>query len=212
MKLLMPGLHRSGKKADWATRSRRRWSVWQKIASGSGGVLTPGNLITLVGFGLVVLGLVMVIKEHYLVAFLMIVAGRSCDLLDGWLAERTHTKSPLGEVLDSTFDKLGTGLGLVVLTVVGIVPLIATLAILVPQLIIGGLSLVQLLRGSRLHPTRLGKISMALAWFGLGFFVLNRAFGWSETSVLGLFSYANCLASSALAAKVVTVYARRVLS
>lgn len=191
-------MHRAGKKADWATVPRRRWNVWQQLAANSGGLLTAGNVLTLAGFGLVVIGLAMAVAELYWLAFGFITLGRICDVLDGWAANATKTKSPLGEFLDTAADKLETGLTLAVLLVVGLLPMIAAMLIFVPQATIAIVSFIAWSRGYHVHPSRLGKLSMAAAWLGLGAFILVVAADW-EASVASGLAYALCGAAAILA-------------
>lgn len=190
-------LHRSGKKADWDKVSRRQWNVWQRFAGNSGGALTLGNAFTVGGLSLVLVGLSLVLSEAYGWGFGFIVVGRLCDLADGWLADRTHTKSPLGEMLDSVADKLATGISLVVLVIADVVPMVVALLILATQLVIVALFFVRRFQGRRLPPSRLGKISMASAWVGLGMFVAAMALSGVSadlaTNVAYVFSYASCL-------------------
>ena len=168
-------LHRAGRRPDWLEVSREHWNVWQRIAYRSHGVVTIGNVLTAVGFVLVLVGLVVVTQEQYWQALWLIAVGRACDILDGWAAHRTRTKSPLGEVLDSTADKLGTGLALLVLAWVGILPVFAILAVAVPQALIVIIAAQRLRAGRRIQPSRLGKLSMAAAWLAMGMFVYAAA-------------------------------------
>lgn len=66
-------------------------------------VMSPANAISAVGFGLTVLGTAHVDR---LSGVAMIGVGRTLDLVDGYVARRTHT-SEFGAVVDATFDKLG---------------------------------------------------------------------------------------------------------
>jgi phosphatidylglycerophosphate synthase len=200
-------LHRAGKKADWAKVSRRRWNMWQQLAGNSAGVLTLGNTLTVAGFCLVIWGLAMAISEMYWSAFVFIGAGRICDLLDGWLADRTKTKSPLGELLDSTADKLETAIALAVLTFTGLLPLPAAGLIFLPQSAIALLAFARWLQGRRLQPTRPGKVGMAVVWLGLGLFILAAATDWMPALVVVL-AYICCAISAILAVAVLSGYSR----
>lgn len=170
-------LHRSGREPDWQARPRRRWNRWQRTAAGTGGVLTIGNVLTIIGFIAVVAGLVLIAQRQYVVGLTLVAAGRLCDLLDGWLADRTGTKSPLGETFDATADKLETAAALIILTAAGIVPWGVSLALFLAQLMISLVAMAAVRRGVRLHPSRLGKLGMASAWLALGGFVLMRIEG-----------------------------------
>ena len=166
------GLHRSGKKSDWAKVSPRQWNIWQRLAGNTGGALTLGNIFTLAGLSLVLLGLSMILAEMYGWGLMLVVVGRLCDLADGWLADQTHTKSPLGEALDSSADKVATAVTLGVLVVADILPWQMALAILTTQLAVVAVFFIYRIGGRRLHPSRIGKLSMAMVWLGLTAFIL----------------------------------------
>jgi phosphatidylglycerophosphate synthase len=168
-------MHRVGKRADWQKVANRQRNPWQRLADKTSGVITIGNALTIIGFALVVAGLAALAREHYWLAVGLLFVGRSCDLLDGWAASMTGTKSPLGEKLDAGFDKLATVLTLTVLLLIGIVPWLAVALIAVPHIAIAAVSAMVLSRGKLLHPSRWGKNSMAAAWLSLGSFVLWTA-------------------------------------
>jgi phosphatidylglycerophosphate synthase len=202
-------LHRVGKKADWQAISSRRRNSWQRLAAASGGLLTLGNLLTVVGFILVVAGLWAVARQQYWWALVLLAVGRGCDLLDGLLADRTGTKSPLGEKMDASVDKLETGLALIVLLATGLVPWLAVWAVLLPHAAIAIMSMLVVSRGSVLHPSRLGKYSMAAAWFGLGSFVLWRALDVASQGWARLVAYALVTVSVALGWLALAGYGRQ---
>jgi cardiolipin synthase (CMP-forming) len=173
-------LHRSGRKSDWAKRPRKRWNEWQKLAAFTGGTVTIGNVFTAIGLVGVMAGLYLVTRHMYVAALLLIAAGRFCDLLDGWLADATGTKSPLGEKLDASVDKIETALTIIVLVLASVVPLWAAIAISVPQLAIALLAYAAIRRGKSFHPSRTGKLGMALVWLSLAGFVLMRVLSGSH--------------------------------
>jgi phosphatidylglycerophosphate synthase len=203
------GLHRVGKKSDWDKTSHERWNIWQRLAGSTGGTFTIGNIFTFVGLGLVILGLIMIMSEMYGWGFVCIAAGRLCDLADGWLANYTKTKSPLGESLDSGADKVGTASTLIVLGLLGIVPWLIVLGIFVTQLALACFALLRWLQGKRLHPSRLGKYSMATAWFGLGAFVLSMVASGTTYDWLQAVAYILCGASGLMALVALVRYIRR---
>lgn len=192
------GLHRSGGQAQWDTLAASRWNAWQRLAAQTHGVITPGNILTVSGFALTTAGLVAVTKEHYWLGLGGIGIGRLFDVADGWAAERTGTKSPLGESLDAVCDKLATALAVLALLVTGIIPWWVLLIVLLPHLAISAIAAVWLAHGQHLHPSRRGKLSMALAWAGLGGLVLATALHQQSTQLLGSISYALLAASVVL--------------
>ena len=113
-------LHHSSGRPDWeATRPTERNS-WQRLAARSHGWLAPANGLTLVGFGLVLGGSGYIFAHAYWWGLMLMLGGRLLDIADGWVAERTGTKSPLGEALDAGLDKVGGILALAVLVVTGV--------------------------------------------------------------------------------------------
>lgn len=169
-------LHRSNNKPDWELMDASDRNVWQRIAAVTTGIVTPGNVVTFIGILLVVVGLFEILKENYWWGSALIIVGRLCDLLDGWLAESTQTKSPLGELLDASIDKLGTILTIVVFYVAALAPWLLLTALLLPHIWIAVIAFMARRKNEQLHPSRLGKISMALLWAALFGFVLVRAF------------------------------------
>ncbi len=167
-------LHRSNSKPDWAKRPRKRWNSWQKAAAYTGGTVTIGNAVTAIGFIGVLIGLYLIIRHHYVAGLITIAAGRLCDVLDGWLADLTGTKSPLGEKLDAGFDKLGTALTVIVLVIVGVIPVWATITLALPQLAIGIVAYRALRINSTFHPSKAGKLSMTFVWLAIGGHVLTH--------------------------------------
>src|SRR5665809_45000 len=76
--------------------------------------LTP-NAISLTGFGLCVLGAVLVWQDEYFLGGLAFVIGSVCDTLDGRYSRMSGKGTPFGAFLDSTLDRIEEG---VVLTAV----------------------------------------------------------------------------------------------
>lgn len=179
-------LHRTTGKPDWETTDVTQQNLWQRWAAQTNGLVTLGNILTIVGFGVVVVGLVALLQHHYWAGVIGLVTGRLCDIADGWLAELTGTKSPLGELLDAGLDKLGTILTIVVFFVAGVAPWWIVGALLLPHGIISIITIRALGKNIRLHPSRLGKLSMAVAWISLVGLVLVQATNTTSTSSLGL--------------------------
>jgi cardiolipin synthase len=183
-------LHRTLGKPDWQSVPLSSRSVWQQTAASTGGFATPGNVLTTFGLGAVVTGLLFVSGKHYPAALALVTCGRLLDLADGWIADRTGTKGPVGEVFDASADKLATLLTIIVLGVTGLAPLWTLLVLLVPQLAVAVLSLALRQRGHALHPSLLGKFSMAALWASLLLFLAATA-----TGDIGWLTYAACAAA-----------------
>jgi len=68
--------------------------------------LTP-NMLTLIGFGIAIVGAYLAAIQLWLPAGLVIGFGAAFDLFDGALARATGKSSKLGAFMDSTFDRAG---------------------------------------------------------------------------------------------------------
>ena len=68
--------------------------------------LTP-NMLTLIGFGISIIGAVVVASQAWLVGAFIVLFGAVFDLFDGALARATGKTSKLGAFLDSVFDRAG---------------------------------------------------------------------------------------------------------
>lgn len=164
-------LHRAGNQADWTNTPKTSQNSWQRLAAQTDGVITPGNILTIAGLVLICIGAWMLFIDQFLAAFVCVAIGRFFDIADGWAAENTKTKSPLGESLDAGFDKLSMLIMLIAFAVADIAPLWLLALLLIPHVVITVVSGVALTKQQRLHPSRLGKASTAVAWLGLICFV-----------------------------------------
>ncbi len=99
-------LHTPHTYPDWKT-DPKALSFWQRIALQTNGILTPGNILSIIGVVLVGWGAWLLgANEHWLLGIAFVVSGRFFDVLDGYVAEITHTKSRLGGAVDVICDKL----------------------------------------------------------------------------------------------------------
>jgi phosphatidylglycerophosphate synthase len=165
-------LHRIEGDAEWVTVPAAQRNVWQRTAAATIGVVTIGNFFSLLGLASVPYGLWLIAQQRYVAGIAVLTFGRICDLLDGWLADKTGTKSPLGERIDAAFDKISLGLVLLVLLVSGILPWWALVLLILPHLIVAFLAVIAWRRGQVLHPSRTGKLSMALVWVVIAAFIV----------------------------------------
>ncbi len=178
-------LHRADVKPDWLNVPVKNRSSIQKLAFVTSGVITPGNIATIIGFVMVLIGLWLIAEQDYLTGLCLLAVGRSFDVLDGYLAELTATKSPLGEKLDAGFDKLGTFLTLVVFGVHQLAPWWVLVALALPHAVISLIILRALSQRIVIHPSRIGKLSMATAWVGLVGLVAAKVVDAGSVGLLG---------------------------
>ena len=81
--------------------------IFEPIALGMGRLgLTPDGL-TLIGFGITVVGAALLAAQLWLVGGLVVFIGGVFDMFDGTLARATGKVSNLGAFMDSVFDRWG---------------------------------------------------------------------------------------------------------
>ena len=170
-------LHRTSGVPDWELVAPNARNGFQAIAAATRGIITPANVITSIGLMLVCAGLVALMNQLYWEGLGLLVIGRLLDVVDGIVAEATLTKSPLGEIFDAVADKVGTLLTIIVLFAAAISYWWVLVALLVPQAIIPLFILYKKQKGITVHPTRIGKLSMAAAWVGIAGLLLAKALG-----------------------------------
>jgi phosphatidylglycerophosphate synthase len=89
---------------DSRTRVKK---AFEPIALGMGRLgLTP-DALTLIGFGITVVGAVLISQQLWLAGGVVILFGGVFDLFDGTLARATGQVSRLGAFMDSVFDRVG---------------------------------------------------------------------------------------------------------
>lgn len=180
----MLNIHRS-KAADWDNTKGEERNIWQKLAFRSYGTLTPANFVSIIGGVLAIYGLILIMNEETISGLLLVAIGRVADLLDGLIAEYTKTKSPLGELVDAIADKLVIAFAVIVFAALALVPwpIVALIAL---QNILSGLAvIVGRLRKIKIHPSKYGKYSTALAWVTLIFYPFGVWIKDNESSITG---------------------------
>jgi len=199
-------LHRTTGKPDWIAVPPGSHNRWQRVAVRTHGIGTPSNVVTLVGFVLVLIGLQQILTQNYLFGTVLLVTGRLCDILDGWLAELTRTKSPLGELLDAAIDKIVTILTVAIFFAAHISPAWVLIALVTPHILIAIIILGWRIHKVAFHPSLVGKLSMAGVWLSLVVYALDHvvhlpAAALTVTQVI-------VVASSAAGFYAATLYAR----
>lgn len=81
--------------------------TFEPIALGMGRLgLTP-DALTLIGFGVTVIGALLAAQQLWLLAGVVVLVGGVFDMFDGTLARATGRVSKLGAFMDSVFDRAG---------------------------------------------------------------------------------------------------------
>ncbi len=158
------GLHRTGKQADWQKVRREEQTAWQRLAERTHGIITPGNIISLTGLLGVFYGAGLLLYEHYTAGLIAITAGRLADVFDGLIAEKTGTKSPLGEVVDATMDKLAILVLIPIVIIEHLLPFTVFGIIVLQNVVNVMIAAIAKARRLELRPTIEGKIATAAAW------------------------------------------------
>jgi phosphatidylglycerophosphate synthase len=168
-------LHRSETFPDWEKVLPQERNVWQKVAAKTGGIVTPGNFISVAGGVFVAAGLRDIKKNRKVAGTIKIGVGRIFDLVDGTVADMTKTKSPTGEIVDTGIDKAATFAGLFALPAKDILPADQAITIGVQNLANTVFSGVAKSRGVEIHPTRTGKDAMMAQWVSTGLHCISAA-------------------------------------
>jgi phosphatidylglycerophosphate synthase len=186
-------LHRA-LRSDWSEVAPQQRTLWQRCAACSHGIVTPGNLITLIGAILVLRGLYDLAHAQLITGVAMLLIGRMADIFDGMVADYTKTKSPLGEAVDAATDKVLTILALYVLLDKSLIPIVIGIVMVVHALYNIALTAVARRLRVSLHPSPTGKLSALFEWACVGLYVLSDILHQQHHSttaarVIALFSF-----------------------
>ena len=165
-------LHRATR-SDWSEVAPVQRNIWQRWAAGSHGVLTPGNIVSLIGVVLVVSGLYDLSHGQLIGGTAFLLIGRLADILDGLVADYTKTKSPLGEAVDATVDKILIVATLFVLIDKQLLPLLVGVIMAVHAVYAIGVSSVARKLRVHLHPSRAGKLGALFEWTCVGLYLFG---------------------------------------
>jgi phosphatidylglycerophosphate synthase len=164
-------LHRATR-SDWSQIAPQERNLWQRWAAGSHGVITPGNIVSLLGAALVVRGLFYLGNGQLVAGIWTVLLGRVADILDGMVADYTKTKSPLGEAIDASFDKTLLVLALIVLLDKHYLPLFVGIVMAVHAVYNIVVSSIARSFKINLHPSRAGKLCAGAEWLCVGLYLL----------------------------------------
>lgn len=138
-------------------------------------VFTVPNLLTVVRFLGVPLFIWLVLaKQEYGTAALVLAIMGSTDWVDGYIARRFNQLSNLGQIMDPVADRLSLIAVAVTLVIAGVVEWWYLTALLVPDLVLLCLSLYYFHSHPDLPVSRVGKIRTALLLVGTPLLVLSK--------------------------------------
>lgn len=190
-------LHRAETAPDWSLVPDAERNVWQRMAARTRGVVTPANFVTIIGALVTLWGVTELLANSFWLAIILLLVGRLLDVADGFVADRTGTKSALGELLDAVTDKVVTVLTVAGMFVAHVAPTWLMGLFILPHLIITLITFIDRYRGIKLHPTRLGKTTMLLAWIAILLLLLVKAAALHATNPLAVLVMLFVLLSSA---------------
>lgn len=157
-------LHRSEGGADYDKVNPEDRNKHQAVASASRGLLTLANLVSVSGLAVTESGIRDIERKEYRKGCAKVVVGRCFDLLDGYIADKTGTKSPTGEFMDATVDKILIARCIQVLRRNEIIPESVAWSFGVQNVCNAVSSSVAKARGIELHASGMGKTTTFGQW------------------------------------------------
>lgn len=169
-------LHRAEKVPDWELFAPERRNFWQRIAGKTKGIVTPANAVSFAGAGLWFDGLYDYTQGQKTSGILKMASGAICDFFDGRVARNTGTKSPLGEVIDASFDKVKIIGGMIVFGLTDVIPMEAIVPMALQNAANIALTGIAKFRKQEVHTEFPNKLTpWAQVGMGMGGFVLADA-------------------------------------
>ncbi len=165
-------LHRRRKRPDWEYVIDNERNIYQKIAFSTKGVITPANVCTLTGLAMVLYGCWFILEDRILLGTILIGIGRAIDLVDGLVADRSGTKSYVGEAFDSIADKLTALAVFIVFWVAGIMLAWQIIVFLLLQIINSFVTVRSKLINATIHTSPTGKKASFTMWLTVGLYAL----------------------------------------
>ena len=118
--------------------------------------------------------------NHAYWATAVFVGAMTTDQIDGWLARRRGTSSPLGKLLDPVADKVLVLAALVMLIGEGVAPAWMVALIVVREILVSGLRLAAVERGVVLGARELGRLKTWIQATAAAVAGLAAADAWSD--------------------------------
>lgn len=167
-------LHRSAKVPDWEKVPEAQWNTYQRRAAETNGWDTPGNRESLKGLTATLAGFWALKKDKPVLAAGLIAYGRYKDIRDGKRADQTGTKSPKGEMVDASIDKLLIGAAIPVFIHENVITIPEAIALGIQHSSAAALTGLAKARGREIHPSQAGKLSTFAEWLASGLGIGRR--------------------------------------
>jgi len=145
----------------------------EKLAVETNYVVTPANAVTAAGGLATWEGLNDYEKGQKREALILLIFGRTLDLVDGPIARATNTSSPRGEAFDAAIDKILMARALEVLSRDELLSEEEKVGLLIHNGLSAAGSVIAKARGAEIHPSKIGKNATALEWAGIGLAMLG---------------------------------------
>jgi phosphatidylglycerophosphate synthase len=167
-----------------------------QIAEATHDIVTPANVITIIGLGLSAHGAAHIYKLSGVIEF---GAGRILDLADGFVARRTY-ESRTGAILDGTVDKIAVAAIVLSALIHKAAPIVVLLIIAAYNLINMVSTIYAELMKAGPKTVRPGKYAMFLQNVALGSFILGNALNHNHIwDMLGWFVFSISVPVASLA-------------
>lgn len=167
----LPDMHQSNSEAQWHSVPQADWNKYQIFADKHGEWATPSNLISVIGAVSTTAGLLLMGSDSTTKGLAGVTAigfGRCMDIMDGYVAARTHTKSPTGEKVDAGVDTALMVGALAILMNNGIFPEaqgILTASVTAAKMTFTGIAKHN---KNEIHASRAGKLGSFGLWGAVG--------------------------------------------
>lgn len=160
----------------WAKKDPSSWTVHERLAARTLGVLTIANAVSLAGAALTASGIRDFDNGAHRRAVLKMGLGRGLDLVDGWISKRLGTNGVVGAATDAFLDKALAAYFMVTAVDKGHLSPDSAAQLLEQQLDISVTNFQIKRAGGEPNPSGPGKHGQALVWLHAGGIVLERAF------------------------------------
>ena len=134
----------------------------------------PTSLTLVRIFAVPLLVVVLLTKDHMLVAAFIFLAASLTDLLDGYLARKRGQITTLGVLLDPVADKLLISAAFISLVQLQIVPAWMVVIIIGREFAVSGLRSIASTQGFAISASELGKIKMVAQVAAISFLILGH--------------------------------------
>ncbi len=199
-------LHRSKGASDYEGLPYDELNCHQKLGRKSNGILTLANVVSLAGLVISSSGIKDCYQGNYKKGVAKIASGRLLDILDGFVADKTKTKSELGARLDAGTDKILMAEALIGLGSKQILSniVVASFATQNGANVLSTYLYLKNHNNKDPQSSREGKLTTTFQWLTIGGFVVNELLedqGRNKSSTLEVINWTNFVISNVIGTK-----------